>query len=104
MPHRSGDRGGQEVGQPQAAKWGLMPSWASDTGPGGADDQRPVRDGAELPAFRSALHRRRCLVPADGWFGAPRRTGAGAAAVYMTPRSGEMLAFAGLDEIWGADR
>ena len=59
----------------------------------------------ELPAFRSAVRRRRCLVPADGWYEwAPRPDGAGRQPTYLTPLSGDVVAFAGLYEIWGPDR
>jgi len=51
------------------------------------------------------VRRRRCLVPADGWYEwAPRPDGAGRQPTYLTPRSGEVVAFAGLYEIWGPDR
>lgn len=49
-------------------RWGLVPGFASD------DRSLPVMFNAraetlaQKPAFRSALQRRRCLVPADGWY------------------------------------
>ena len=103
--HRSGDRGGPVVRQLRAARWGLVPSWAPDTRRAGKLINARAETVTELPAFRSAVRRRRCLVPADGWYEwAPRPGGAGRQPTYLTPLSGEVVAFAGLYEIWGPDR
>jgi putative SOS response-associated peptidase YedK len=105
LRHRSGDRGGPQVRQLRAAKWGLVPSWASDTSRAAKLINARAETITELPAFRSAVRRRRCLVPADGWYEwAPRPDAPGRQPTYLTPRSGEVLAFAGLYEIWGPDR
>jgi putative SOS response-associated peptidase YedK len=105
LRHRSGDRGGPAVRQLRAAKWGLVPSWAGDTRRAAKLINARAETVTELPAFRSAVRRRRCLVPADGWYEwAPRPDGAGRQPTYLTPRSGEVVAFAGLYEIWGPDR
>ena len=105
LRHRSGDRGGQQVRQLRAARWGLVPSWAADTSRAAKLINARAETVTELPAFRSAVRRRRCLVPADGWYEwAPRENGPGRQPTYLTPRSGEILAFAGLYEIWGPDR
>ncbi|WP_305785229.1 SOS response-associated peptidase [Symbioplanes lichenis] len=48
-----------------------------------------------LPAFKSSFERRRCLVPADGWYEWVR-DGKRKQPFYMTPRDGSVLAFAGL--------
>jgi putative SOS response-associated peptidase YedK len=51
------------------------------------------------------VRRRRCLAPADGWYEwAPRPDGAGRQPTYLTPADGDVVAFAGLYEIWGPDR
>ena len=50
-------------------RWGLVPSWAKDRKTQGADVQRPRRERRDdEPAFRRAYAKRRCLVPADGWY------------------------------------
>ena len=103
--HRSGDRDGPAVRQVRVARWGLVPSWAPDTRRAGKLINARAETVAELPAFRSAVRRRRCLVPADGWYEwAPRPDGPGRQPTYLTPLSGEVLAFAGLYELWGPDR
>jgi putative SOS response-associated peptidase YedK len=82
-------------------RWGLVPHWA---GPGGK--RAPLMINARVESleakaiFRDALHRRRCLVPADGFFEWLRDPKAGAKAkpqpMYMHPASRRMFAFAGL--------
>jgi len=55
---------------------------------------------ATSPAFAPSFARRRCLVPADGWYEWVR-TGKHKQAFYMTPADGSVLAFAGLWSAWG---
>lgn len=57
---------------------------------------------ADKPAFRSALARRRCLIPADGWYEwAPSNDGPARQPYFITPADGSLLAFAGLYEVRG---
>jgi putative SOS response-associated peptidase YedK len=107
--HRPGERAGDLKGtvdrQLRLARWGLVPSWAPDTKRAAKLINARAETITEQPAFRSAVRRRRCLVPADGWYEwAPRPDGAGRQPTYLTPREGSVLAFAGLYEIWGPDR
>ncbi|MEP6764951.1 MAG: SOS response-associated peptidase [Gemmatimonadaceae bacterium] len=48
-----------------AARWGLVPSWATDAGIGTKLVQARGETAHEKPAFRSALKSRRALIPAD---------------------------------------
>ena len=103
--HRPGDRGGPVVRQLRVARWGLVPSWAPDTRRAAKLINARAETVTELPAFRSAVARRRCLVPADGWYEWPSRAdGAGRQPTYLTPIDGTGLAFAGLYEVWGEAR
>jgi putative SOS response-associated peptidase YedK len=103
--HPAGDRDGPAVRQLRTARWGLVPSWAPDTRRAAKLINARAETVTELPAFRSAVRRRRCLVPADGWYEwATREDGAGRQPTYLTPVDGGGLAFAGLYEIWGPDR
>jgi putative SOS response-associated peptidase YedK len=82
-------------------KWGLVPSWAKDPQIGSRMINARAETLAEKPAFKSALMRRRCLIPADGFY---EWKGKGKAKQPMRvhTRSGEMFAFAGLWEEWNA--
>jgi putative SOS response-associated peptidase YedK len=55
-------------------------------------------------AFRRAYGKRRCLIPADGWYewqAIDTAKGSRKQPIYMTPQDGHLLAFAGLYEFWG---
>jgi putative SOS response-associated peptidase YedK len=98
---RSGDRTGPVLRQVRVVSWGLVPSWAKDAAGAARRINARAETVAELPAFRSALARRRCLVPADGWYEwAPRPDGPGRQPYYLTRPDGAGLAFAGLYEFW----
>jgi putative SOS response-associated peptidase YedK len=82
--------------------WGLVPSWAKDRTIGSRLLNARAETLGDKPAFRSAFARRRCLIPADGWYEwAPREHGPGRQPYYLTPADGSVLAFAGLWEVWG---
>jgi putative SOS response-associated peptidase YedK len=98
---RSGDTAGPVLRQLRVARWGLVPSWAADLAGAARRINARAETVARLPAFRAALARRRCLVPADGWYEWARREDGGRQPMYMTARDGSGLAFAGLYEIWG---
>jgi putative SOS response-associated peptidase YedK len=85
-------------------RWGFVPSWAKEIKPGKPLISARGETALEKPTFRNAMRRRRCLVPADGyyeWLGdVPGRK-----IPYFVHRPEEALfAFAGLWEHWmGAD-
>jgi putative SOS response-associated peptidase YedK len=82
-------------------RWGLVPSWADDPRMGSRLINARAESVAERPAFRQAFARRRCLVPADGFYewqaDAARTT---RQPWYIRYRDGQSLAFAGLWESW----
>src|SRR5690606_29160751 len=49
-------------------RWGLIPSWAKDPAIGNRMINARAETVAEKPSFRTALRRRRCLIPADGFY------------------------------------
>lgn len=80
-------------------RWGLVPSWSKDLGAGTKMINARGESVAEKPAFREAMARRRCLVPATGffeWKAAPGRKQPFAITVPERP----LFAFAGLWETW----
>ncbi|MGE0547550.1 MAG: SOS response-associated peptidase [Kofleriaceae bacterium] len=77
-------------------RWGLVPFW------GGRSDRRPplminarLESIATKPMFRNALQRKRCLIPADGFFEWKREDKA-SAPFYVHPEPRHTIAFAGL--------
>lgn len=80
-------------------RWGLIPSWAKDPRSGARMINARAETVAEKPAFRSAFVRRRCLVPADGFY-EWKRTAGGKQPFFFQMRDGRPLAFAGLWEQW----
>ena len=91
-------------------RWGLVPSWAKDPSIGSRMINARAETVAEKPAFRRAFAKRRCLVPADGYYewylptspDAP--VGKGGKPLkqpfYIHPSDGTSLAMAGLYEWW----
>lgn len=82
------------------ARWGLVPSWAREASAGAKMFNARSETVAEKPAFQSAFLRRRCLVPANGyyeWKASPD----GKHPFFIHPSDGAPAAFAGLWEAWG---
>lgn len=82
-------------------RWGLIPSWAKDPSIGNKLANARSETVADKPSFRSAFRSRRCLIPATGFY--EWKTIAGSKQPYfISYRSGEPLAMAGLWESWRA--
>jgi putative SOS response-associated peptidase YedK len=79
------------------AKWGLIPSWAKDAKIGSQCINARVETVDTKPAFRSAFKKRRCLVVADGFY---EWRNTDKQPHYITLKSGQPMAFAGLWETW----
>jgi len=101
---RADTQTGQVTRRLTGLRWGLVPSWAK--GPGGPPMiNARVETLASKPAFRTALSKRRCLLPADGyyeWYETERRTAKGKPVkqpFFIRPESG-LLVMAGLYEFW----
>ncbi len=94
--------GTREVAQFQ---WGLIPSWAKDPKIGGRMINARSETLAEKPAYRTALTRRRCLIPADGfyeWKEADNPAEGGKTPMYFRRQDDALFAFAGLWDEWHA--
>ncbi|MGQ7297291.1 SOS response-associated peptidase [Quadrisphaera sp. KR29] len=98
--------GGGAQRQLRTVRWGLVPSWAKDPGVGSRMINARVETVTEKPAYRRAAARRRCLLPADGYFEWERRPapdGSGKEVKvphFLHAADGGPLAFAGLYELW----
>ncbi len=80
-------------------RWGLVPYWAKDTKIGAKAINARVETIAEKPMFREAFKRRRCLVPASGYF-EWKVEGAAKQPYFIHDADGALLMFAGLWESW----
>ncbi|MEV0404617.1 SOS response-associated peptidase [Actinoallomurus sp. NPDC050550] len=94
----------RDVRELHVARWGLVPSWAKDLSIGARMINARVETVHEKPAFRRAFVRRRCLLPADGYYEWYAREDGGKQPFFIRPSDGSMLAMAGLYEIWRPDR
>lgn len=91
-----GERSGRVVVEP--LRWGLIPAWAKDTKAGYSTINARIETAATKPAFRDAWKRRRCLIPASGYYEWP---GEGAnKQPYYIHAAAPILMFAGLYELW----
>ena len=80
-------------------RWGLVPGWAPDESRAASLINGRSETAAEKPSFRDAYAKRRCLVPADGFY--EWRKVAGGKQPYRVSLEGERpFAFAGLWEHW----
>jgi putative SOS response-associated peptidase YedK len=80
-------------------RWGLIPSWAGDPSIGARTINARAETAASKPSFREPLQRKRCLIPADGFYEWQR------AAKQKQPccfevGDGAVFAFAGLWDSW----
>jgi putative SOS response-associated peptidase YedK len=82
------------------ARWGLIPYWAKDRSIAAKTINAMSETAAEKPAFRDAMSRRRCLIPADGFY-EWLRVGVKEKQPYSFGMMDEsVFAFAGLWERW----
>jgi putative SOS response-associated peptidase YedK len=82
-----------------ACKWGLVPAWAKDPKIGNRMINARAETVAEKPAYKSALKRRRCLIPASGFY-EWRHEGETRVPTYIHRQDESPLALAGLWETW----
>ena len=80
-------------------KWGLVPSWSKDPAIGNKMINARSETAAEKPSFRSAFKRRRCLIPADGFFEWTTRDKK-KVPMYIHLEDNAVFGFAGLWEVW----
>ncbi len=94
VPVVAEDRHGRRMG---LLTWGLVPGWIEEPGAGMINARS--ESVATKPSFREAFARRRCLVPADGFY-EWRREGAKKTPYWIHAADRGLLAFAGIWETW----
>jgi putative SOS response-associated peptidase YedK len=93
------DKDGKEERELRLVRWGLVPSWAKDTSGGARMINARSETVAVKPAFRAAFAKRRCLIPADGYYEWVTE-GKAKKPFYIYRADGGILAFAGIYELW----
>jgi putative SOS response-associated peptidase YedK len=80
-------------------RWGLLPAWVKDPRKFTLLINARSETLLEKPAFKNAVKRRRCLIPADGYYewqaSGPRKR-----PYFIHRRDGQPMGFAGLAETW----
>ncbi len=89
----------QSPRQFKALRWGLIPHWAKDHRIGYKLINARCETAATKPSFREALAKRRCLIPADGFY-EWQKTETGKQPFYFHMADQRPFAFAGLWERW----
>jgi len=87
----------------RVVRWGLVPYWAKDVSIGSRMINARAETVSEKPAFRTAFAKRRCLLPADGyyeWQPPPPGTKGSKQPYFICRPDHSVLAFAGLYELW----
>ncbi|HPP16688.1 MAG TPA: SOS response-associated peptidase [Dictyoglomaceae bacterium] len=79
--------------------WGLIPHWASDPSTSKALINARSDSLLEKPAFKESFLKRRCLVPADGFY-EWKLAGKEKIPHYIRMKDSSLFAFAGLYDIW----
>jgi len=84
-------------------RWGLIPSWSKEESIGNKLINARAESVAEKPSFRSAFKRRRCLIPASGFYEWQKSEHGGKTLktpLYIHLKDQELFAMAGLWEVW----
>jgi putative SOS response-associated peptidase YedK len=81
-------------------QWGLIPFWAKDATIGRRLVNARLGSVATKPAFREAWQRRRCLIPASGFYEWSEPRGGRKRPYFIRPHDEPLLAIAGLWERW----
>lgn len=91
------DRQGQR--SVTAMRWGLVPGWAADSDGAARMINARSESAADKPSFREGWHRRRAVIPADGFYEWPQK-GDRQQPYFVTRSDGRPLAFAALWDVW----
>jgi putative SOS response-associated peptidase YedK len=80
-------------------QWGLVPHWAKDATIGHKLNNARADGVFDKPSFRQAARRRRCLLPASGFY-EWQATPSGKQPWYISASGAPFIAMAGLFEAW----
>jgi putative SOS response-associated peptidase YedK len=81
------------------ARWGLIPGWSNESRIKYSTINARIESVAEKPTYRTSFKRRRCLIPADGFYEWKQIAG-NKVPHHIRMRDGKVFAFAGLWDHW----
>jgi putative SOS response-associated peptidase YedK len=81
-------------------RWGFVPSWAKEIQPGKPLINARSETIVDKPSFRNAIRRRRCLIPADGFYEWEGDIPGKKRPWYIHRPDHSLMAFAGIWEHW----
>ena len=79
-------------------RWGLVPGWAKDISLGNRMFNARAETVTEKPSFRNAFKRRRCLIPASGFYEWHAENGK--KQPYFCHINQDLFSFGGIWEVW----
>jgi putative SOS response-associated peptidase YedK len=80
-------------------RWGLVPSWAKDEKIAGKMINARSETLLEKPAFKKLIHRKRCLIPADGFY-EWKKEGTAKQPMRIVLKDRQLFGMAGLYDTW----
>jgi putative SOS response-associated peptidase YedK len=87
------------VNECRLMQWGLIPSWAADPSIGNRTINARAETLTELPSFKLLVDRRRCIIPADGFY-EWRKERKRKVPMWVHLKTNEPFALAGLWDVW----
>ena len=81
-------------------RWGFIPHWFKSPSDGSLLINARGETAHEKPAFRSAFAKRRCIIPASGFYEWHSKKGVGKEPYYIHPASNDPVGFAGIWQAW----
>ncbi|MEI7027486.1 SOS response-associated peptidase [Paenibacillus sp. y28] len=96
VPAIVGHEGRNRLGE---LRWGLVPHWAKEERLGTTLLNARAETLTEKPAYRRSFERRRCLIPADGFY-EWKKAGSGKQPMRIVMKDNRLFSMAGLYDIW----
>lgn len=84
----------------EVLKWGLIPSWSKDDSFAAKLINARAETLAEKPSFREAFKKRRCIIPASGFYEWDKKGKGAKQPYYFYLKDKGVFGFAGLRETW----
>ncbi len=84
-------------------RWGLVPQWSNDPLIGFQMINARGETVAQKPSFKNSFRKRRCIVPASGFYECKKVDKKTKVPYHIKPKEGDFFSFAGLWDTWNKD-